>query len=116
MKLLLDACVWGGAATELRTNGHDVVWAGDWESDPGDREILRVADAERRTLVTLDKDFGGLAIREEQSHCGIIRLVEVGARRQAIVCGDVLSRYGQEIQSGAIAIVTVERGRIRIRR
>ena len=116
MNLLLDACVWGGAVAELRAHGHDVIWAGDWESDPGDREILRIADAEQRALVTLDKDFGDFAIRDGASHCGIIRLVDIRARRQARACSDALSRYGQELQSKTIAIVTVERGRMRIRR
>jgi hypothetical protein len=32
MKLLLDACVCPGAAAELVSHGHDVVWAGDWSS------------------------------------------------------------------------------------
>ena len=35
---------------------------GDWEEDPGDEEILAIADSEGRTLVTLDKYFGELAI------------------------------------------------------
>jgi predicted nuclease of predicted toxin-antitoxin system len=36
MKILLDTCVWGGVAQELRAAGHEVVWAGDWREDPGD--------------------------------------------------------------------------------
>jgi hypothetical protein len=28
MKLLLDTCIWGGAADELRMRGHDVGWSG----------------------------------------------------------------------------------------
>lgn len=116
MKLLLDTCVWSGAVAEFHACGHDVIWAGDWERDPGDREILRVANAERRILVTLDKDFGSIAIRDGAAHCGIVRLVEIGARHQARACMDVLDRYGVELQSGAIRIVTKERGRVRIRR
>jgi hypothetical protein len=42
--------------------GHDVIWAGDWSDDPGDEAILARASEERRVLVTLDKDFGELAI------------------------------------------------------
>ena len=34
MKLLLDACVWGGSRNELEGSGHDVEWAGDWPEDP----------------------------------------------------------------------------------
>ena len=62
MKILLDTCVWGGVAQELRAAGHEVVWTGDWQEDPGDDEILERAHKEGRVLVTLDKDFGELAI------------------------------------------------------
>lgn len=58
MKLLLDTCVWGPASQRLRSEGHDVVWAGEWPEDPGDEEILERAYIEGRILVTLDKDFG----------------------------------------------------------
>ena len=40
MKILLDTCVWGKARGELESRGHDVVWAGDWPTDPGDVQIL----------------------------------------------------------------------------
>ena len=40
------------------------MWFGDWSRDPGDEEILAIADQERRILVTLDKDFGELAVAE----------------------------------------------------
>ena len=61
MKVLLDTCVWGGAVKDFRSAGHDVVWAGDWQEDPGDEEILTRAHNKCRVLVTLDKDFGELA-------------------------------------------------------
>ncbi len=73
MKILLDTCVWGGVVQELRAAGHDVVWAGDWQEDPGDDEILERSHREGRVLVTLDKDFGELAIVHERPHSGIIR-------------------------------------------
>jgi len=41
MRLLLDTCVWGGAREQLRAQGHDVIWAGEWPEDPGDEEDLR---------------------------------------------------------------------------
>ena len=59
-----------------REAGHDVVWAADWPTVPGDKEILRRAHQEARVLVTLDKDFGELAI--------------------------VLAKYGPEPEAGAI--------------
>ena len=113
MKLLLDTCVWGGAATELRSAGHDVVWSGEWEHDPGDEVILAKAHAERRILVTLDKDFGELVIVLRQPHSGIVRLVNFPARRQAEVCLRILNAHGAELAAGAM--VTAERSRLRVR-
>jgi predicted nuclease of predicted toxin-antitoxin system len=93
--------------------GHDVVWAGEWSEDPGDDEILARAHRERRVLVTLDKDFGELAVVRGVAHSGIIRLVKISARRQAAVCLAVLTAHGEELQQGAI--VTAELNRLRIR-
>jgi len=113
VKVLLDTCVWGGAVGPLTGAGHDVVWSGDWPEDPGDEEILACAYREQRTLVTLDKDFGELAILRGQPHCGIVRLVGFRARQQAAVCLRVLELRGAKLQQGAI--VTAEPGRLRTR-
>jgi len=113
MKILLDSCVWGKARGELESAGHDVVWAGDWPTDPGDEQILALARSEGRILVTLDKDFGELAILHGAAHCGIVRLVGISARQQAGVCHQVLTAHGPELLSGAI--ITAELGRLRIR-
>jgi predicted nuclease of predicted toxin-antitoxin system len=113
MKLLLDTCVWGGARKELENSGHDVEWAGDWPEDPGDEEILALAHSKGQTLVTLDKDFGEMAIVRGISHSGILRLVNLAAREQGAVCARIIAKYGMELQSGAI--ITAEPGRLRIR-
>ena len=39
-RILLDSCVWGGAISPLQAFGHDVIWTGNWEEDPGDTLIL----------------------------------------------------------------------------
>jgi predicted nuclease of predicted toxin-antitoxin system len=54
MRLLLDTCIWGGAVPELKAAGHDILWAADWQRDPGDDEILAIAHGEQRVLVTLE--------------------------------------------------------------
>jgi predicted nuclease of predicted toxin-antitoxin system len=113
MNLLLDTCIWGGAKDELQAAGHDVLWTGDLVQDPGDQDILAQAHREHRVLITVDKDFGELAIRRCLPHCGIVRLVNIGSRQQAPVCEQILARYGDELTRGAI--ITVESGRVRIR-
>ncbi len=113
MKILLDTCVWGGTRKTLEYLGHDVIWSGDWDQDPGDLEILAVAHREERILVTLDKDFGELALMRKIPHCGILRLVDFSGRQQGVACAKVLDSHGLELQRGAI--VTAEPGRLRIR-
>ena len=113
MKLLLDTCVWGKACDELSAAGHDVIWSGAWPQDPGDEEILAIAHRDSRVLVTLDKDFGELAIVRGSSHSGILRLVNISATQQAAVCLRVLTVHGKELEAGAI--ITAEPGRLRVR-
>jgi len=81
MKLLLDTCVWGGARAKLQAAGHDVLWTGDLAQDPGDEDILAQAHHDQRVLITLDKDFGELAIRRRLPHAGIVRLVYIPAQQ-----------------------------------
>jgi hypothetical protein len=63
--VLLDTCVWNGAADPLREAGFDEATTGRWERDPGDAEILAFAARERRVVITLGKDFGELAVVHE---------------------------------------------------
>lgn len=113
MKVLLDACVWVGVRARLAAAGHDVIWVGDWPNDPGDEEILAQAAAERRVLVTLDKDFGELTVRQERAHCGIVRLVNLASREQSSVCAQILKTHEEDLSHGVI--ITAERGRLRVR-
>src|SRR5438093_9992850 len=108
MKLLLDTCVWGGAKPELEAAGQDVLWTGDLSEDPGDEEILAQAHREQRVLVTLDKDFGELVIVKGLPHCGILRLVNISARKQAAVCLHVIESHEEDLLKGAI--ITAESG------
>jgi predicted nuclease of predicted toxin-antitoxin system len=113
MKILLDSCVSAILRPPFQAAGHDVVWVGDWSRDPGDVEILAFAHREQRIVITLDKDFGALAIRDKQPHSGIIRLVNLSLRNQPSVCEQILSKHGETLLTGAI--ITADQRRLRIR-
>lgn len=113
VRVILDSCVWGKSRDELSEAGHDVEWVGDWTHDPGDLEILDRSRRERAVLVTLDKDFGELAVIRGIRHSGIIRLIGFSARQQGSACRQILDRYGDELSEGAL--ITVEPGRVRVR-
>lgn len=113
MKLLVDACAGRRLAAALRDAGHDVDFVGDWTRDPGDDEILEAARAQGRIVVTRDKDFGTLAVRERKAHCGIVRLVELAPAAEAPLCLTVLADHAQDLARGCL--ITAEAHRIRIR-
>ena len=96
----------------LRSAGHAVEWVGDWSVDPGDEQILATG-RRARTGVTLEKDFGELAVLYRRPHVGIVGLVNLRAQGQGPVCAAALRRYGTEVEQGAI--VTAEEQRVRIR-
>jgi predicted nuclease of predicted toxin-antitoxin system len=59
----------------LRTLGRDVkVVAIDYPPGIPDRQVLALAYEEGRILLTNDRDFGELAVREQLPHAGIIYL------------------------------------------
>ena len=113
MKILLDTCVSGGASGTLRAAGHDVVWAGDWDESLSDQDIIARAAADGRILITLDKDFGELAVVQRVPHAGIIRLVGCRALAQGAKIAEVLDGFSADLLQGAI--VTAEPGRVRVR-
>jgi len=53
----------GEAVKALRSGGHDVVWVRTDAPGSKDRAILEWGEAEKRLLLTFDKDFGELAYR-----------------------------------------------------
>lgn len=112
IKVLLDTCIWSGAKIDLENDGVDVKWIGD-QIDPGDLEIIKMAFAENRVLITLDKDFGELAIYRGEKHSGIIRLVNISAQKHGQISIYLLRKYQEELQLNAI--LTYEGHKVRIR-
>ncbi len=113
MRVLIDGCLSGHAAEIVRRAGHDVEWAGDWQKDPGDDEILRCAVADSRVLVTIDKDFGELVIVQGKIRAGLIRLVGFRSAEQGTAVVRLLASYESELASGAM--LTAEPWRVRVR-
>lgn len=113
MKILLDTCIAKSAREELKFAGYDVEWSGEWPEDPGDEEILKIAYEQKSILVTLDKDFGELAVLHNLPHAGIIRIVGIRTQEQGEILKLLLMRYEQEL--GKAAIITASKQKVRIR-
>lgn len=113
MRILLDSNVSPLLAEPLRALGHEVEWVGDSTEDPGDSTLLAAAKLGRRVIVTRDKDFGELAVRQGLPHCGISRLSRLHPRDEAAACIAVILDHGEELLDGLLVIVGQQRIRVR---
>jgi predicted nuclease of predicted toxin-antitoxin system len=114
MKFLVDRCAGVKLAQWLRTQGHDVLYAGDQDTDPGDEELLAQAAVENRVLVTIDKDFGALVFAQGAPHRGLVRLPDVPPAGRIALFDRLFAEYEQEMSNGFV--ITVRGDRIRISR
>jgi predicted nuclease of predicted toxin-antitoxin system len=114
VRLLLDECVSALAAATLREPGYDVRRVVKGEGLAGDAEILDAALQEGRVLITLDKDFGELAVARGKRHVGIVRLVDFSYRVQAAECVAVLERYREQLSAGALIVASPGNVRVRL--
>jgi predicted nuclease of predicted toxin-antitoxin system len=96
---LIDACVPRALAADLAAAGHDVECVENWPGSPGDDEVLAAARDAGRVLITLDKDFGELAIRIGHAHAGILRLLEMPLSRQSAICRTVQASCRRDCES-----------------
>lgn len=73
MRFLLDESAEYRIAAFLRDQGHDVsAIAHEHPAGLPDREVLGIAIAEQRVVITNDRDFGEQIFREQLPHAGVI--------------------------------------------
>jgi predicted nuclease of predicted toxin-antitoxin system len=74
MRFLADECVDASLVEQLRAAGHDVQTVQDTAAASDDAAVVALAARENRILLTEDKDFGELAIRQKLRVPGIVLL------------------------------------------
>lgn len=115
MRFLLDESADARLVPWLRSMGHDVASiAGEHPASLKDREVLTVALAEERILVTDDRDFGELVFAGGLPHAGVIylRLGEYADLSRKIErLAFVLEHY--ESRLGEFVVVTHRHVRVR---
>lgn len=60
MRILADENISLDTVDALLKNGYDVLWIRTYAPGISDREILALAQIEKRVIITFDKDFGEL--------------------------------------------------------
>ncbi len=114
MRFLLDASADFRLFAFLTDLGHDVATiAKDHPQNLSDADVLAVAVAEQRILITNDRDFGELIFRRRLPHAGVIyfRLERTDLDTKIVGLQRVLTDYADKLSG----FVTVAEGGIRIR-
>jgi predicted nuclease of predicted toxin-antitoxin system len=117
MKLLLDQGLPLSAAALLRDEGIDTIHVGEiGMSAAEDADIIQRARDEDLTVVTLDADFHTLLALDVAITPSVIRIRIERLRAQALtlLLLTVIAECQEDLVAGAA--ITVEPGRIRIRR
>jgi len=98
----------------LRASGFDVISIGETRSGTPDRDVLEAADAEGCILITEDRDFGELVIRQRFGIRGLIllELDRLSNAAEADAVSEFVSAHADKILGN---LVVIEPGRIRVR-
>jgi predicted nuclease of predicted toxin-antitoxin system len=117
MKLLLDQGLPRSTAKLLRDAGRDAVHVGDVQlADAEDQQILDKANEQARIVITLDADFHTLLALGGHTGPSVIRIRIEGLKGEPLanLIQEVLNKVQADLAAGAL--VTVQPGRIRVRK
>ena len=114
MRWLADECVDAGLSEWLCADGHDVVFIAETAARASDTQVMRLARAEGRLLLTEDKDFGELVFRHAWPIPGVVPL-RIDPARHALKLQRLraaIDRFGSSLLGG---YTVVEESRLRSR-
>ena len=114
-RLLADENIAASLVRALREDGFDVSYVAELADGITDDEVLELAKAEARLLLTEDKDFGELVFRMKRSPPGVL-LLRLPLSQRAQARGRVqavLHLHGDRL-SDHFTVVEPERVRFRL--
>lgn len=114
MNLIADENIPVSIVRALLEDGHDVVWIRDESPGVPDIEVLQQACRKNRIILTFDKDFGELAIRDQVAPCPGIILVRVFKKTPSDLAGYIREVIGsRQDWAGHFSVIEDERIRMR---
>ena len=114
MRWLVDECVDASLVTRLREAGYDTVYQAETAPSATDVDIVDLAQRDGRLLLTEDKDFGDLVIRQRAEVPGLL-LLRIDPRQRALKWTRLeaaIGRYG-DLLLGRYTVVEEARFRSR---
>jgi predicted nuclease of predicted toxin-antitoxin system len=114
MRFLADENVSRLVVERLRAAGVDVAPVGETRPGASDKDVLDQADSDDRLLVTEDRDFGELVVRQRLKVRGIIllELDRLPSAAEAELVTEILRIHASKLTGN---LLVVDPGRVRIR-
>jgi predicted nuclease of predicted toxin-antitoxin system len=113
MRLLADLCIARLTIDGLRSDGHEVLSLAEEKLNPTDQDILAMAVADSRVVLTEDADFGTHIFQAAAASPGLVRVEQVSPPEQLDIVRRVIALHETSLHNGAV--VTVRRTRIRVK-
>ena len=82
IKFLADVNMEKPLVDYLSGQGYDIKWVPDYSCEMADEDLLRLANEEKRILITNDKDFGELIFLQKRLSYGTILFRVKGQKSQ----------------------------------
>jgi predicted nuclease of predicted toxin-antitoxin system len=114
-RILADECFSGHMFRAMLNVGFDVVRSAETCPAGTDEQILALAFAQSRLLLTEDNDFGDLTVRLGLPTLGVIR-VDLKTLDKASQVERLLKARAELSDKKGVALVTIEPTRTRVRR
>ena len=110
LKFIADVNVEKGIIDYLLECGYDVKWIPDYNCGITDDELLKIANEEKRILLTNDKDFGELIFLQKKHSLGIIlfRIKEQQTQIKLDLISRLLEKYEDKILYHFIVITKIK--------
>ena len=114
MRFLADENVSRVVIERLRAEGHDVISVVETRPSAPDDEILNVAESDGRILITGDRDFGEMVIRQRLALRGVLllELDRLPNAMRADTVAQIVAAHGERLAGN---LVVIEPSRVRIR-
>jgi hypothetical protein len=115
MRWLADECVSAKLVASLRDAGHDVVYAMEAYRSRKDRDLLALAAADQRLLLTDDRDFGELIFGSTALESTGVVYMRIPDERSHLAwprLDAAITRFGESLFG---RFLVVEEARFRIR-
>jgi len=102
MNFMADEGVDREIVQRLRKEGHEVAYIAEMDYGISDEMDLKQAKEKEALLVTADKDFGELILRQGQMRAGVLllRLAGLSAEKKCALVAAVVREYADKLRRG----------------